>query len=278
MMMFKLCHPLTALVYYAGLLVLLFTCVNPVYRLIITAGVIVLALCCVRRKNLFCSLRFLLPLVFILGLLNPLFVRRGATILFYLFGNPVTLEATLFGFNQSLLILSTIVLFISFNKIIDHAAFLYLTARWMPRTALVISIALNTMARLKNRIVALTDVQKTRGMDMKKNKIKTGLWLLNLFTVRSLEEGLETAVVLKARDYGITRRTSYRAYGFGLRDAFNLFIMLFLFTLLLISIDSYVFYPRMQPLMFSYSIIPLLVYVLWPLIIAIPRRITTYVH
>jgi energy-coupling factor transport system permease protein len=269
-MTMKLFHPSVALAYYTGLLVLLFTYTHPVYRAFIAAGVIILAVCCIGGKALWRTLRFLLPLGLAFALVNPLLVRRGATILFYLFGNPVTLEAAAFGVNQSLLILSTVILFISFNKIIDQGSFLYLTARYIPKTALVISMALNSMARFKTRAAALLDIQKTRELSVSSEvsirlKLKAGLKLLNLFTIRSLEEGMEMAVVLKARDYGAARRTAYRIYSFGLRDTFYLTVLTAILLILLINIQTYDFYPVMRVISFSFAKIPFMVFVFFPL-------------
>jgi energy-coupling factor transport system permease protein len=230
------------------------------------AGVITLAVFCIGVKPLVKSLRFLLPLGFIFGIINPLLVRRGATILFYLFGNPVTWESAAFGFNHSLLIISMIILFMPFNKIIDQPAFLYLTARYMPRMALLISMTLNSAARLRARAVSLIDVQKTRGLIFDGQRVKKALWLLNLFTVRNLEEGMEMAVVLKARDYGMAKRTAYQSYIFGTRDILFLITLVFLLFLGFLGANSYNFYPRLDSLNLTYFYIPYLVFIFIPVI------------
>ncbi len=49
------------------------------------------------RKALRFSLAVLLPTAFAVALLNPLFNHAGATILFYLNENPVTLESMEYG-------------------------------------------------------------------------------------------------------------------------------------------------------------------------------------
>jgi energy-coupling factor transport system permease protein len=272
-MILKLYHPAAAFLYFVGMLVMLFTCANPIYRVILTAGVIFLAFSCAGGKALWLSLRFLLPVCLFFALINPLLVRRGVTILFYFFGNPVTLESAAFGLNQSLLILSAVVLFISFNKIIDQAAFLYLTAGYIPRTALVVSMALNAAARYKSRAKSLLEIQETRGIKFFGNKttskIRAGLFFLHLFTVRSLEEGMETATVLKARDYGMAKRTVYRAYAFGLRDGASICVFAALLAAVLYGTGNYDFYPALQPLTISFAIVPLLCYVLWPFLLGI---------
>lgn len=288
---FKRLHPSVAFAYYIGLLIFIFVVGHPLFLATTAMGLILLAIGVNGFRQSMKTFVFLLPVGLLIGLMNPLLVRRGATVLFYLWGNPVTLEAAAYGMYNFLLMLTLITLFLSFNRIIDQAAFLYLTSRWIPRTAFMANMALHAMSRFKTRAVTLVGVQQTKGFILSEGNLLTrfqkALRLLSAFTVRNLEEGMETAEVLKARDYTAARRTHYRSYRFAARDARILIFLLCLWAAVITGYGygaaRYVFYPRLQTL----SLTPLdgilyglsVIYVFFPLLYEIPnifRRITDH--
>jgi energy-coupling factor transport system permease protein len=186
-------------------------------------------------------LKWLLPLGFIICLVNPLFDHHGRTVLFYLWGNSITLEAIIMGVSQALLLTGLILLFTAFNRVIEPSSFLYLTARFMPLTALLLNVSFQTASRLSHRTSDMLDVQKTREEHVPKRRY--ALLLLNAFTNRSLEEGLEIALTIKARDYRSGRRTHYRKHRFKLRDVLALIIML---TLFIFIPNVYILFPLLM--------------------------------
>ena len=275
-MKFAFMHPIVPFFYFIGLLVFLNICEHPLYRLTIMAAVFVLAAVYAGGKKLFQFLLFFIPFGLLFALINPLLVRRGATILFYLFGSPVTLEAALYGLNQSAMLITVVAVFISFNAIVGPSAFLYILAPIIPRTALLLHMAFYNMARFRQRAVFFMEAQKTRGISAKggiKTAIKNSLLLLKAFTVRNLEEGMETALVLKARDYGVGKRTHYRAYTLVSRDIFCLILLIILFFIVLtgyfLGAARYSFYPSLSPVALTAVDIPvyaaLIIFIVWPL-------------
>jgi len=269
-------HPAVPFAYYAGLIALIFAVGHPVFKITIAAGVAALAFFFAGARKAARSLAVLIPVGLVFGLINPLFVRRGATILFYFFGNPVTLEAAAFGFVNLLTLVSVVTLFISFNKIVDQPAFLYLTARYLPCTASVINLSVQSASRFGQRASAFAEVQRTKGVRIDaggaRERSASAARLLGAFTARSLEEGMETAVVFKAKDYGTAKRTNYRSYVFRRRDAAFLVlqasIWVSVFVLTLRGAASYEFYPRLQP--FALSETGLLMFSLFLLYIILP--------
>jgi energy-coupling factor transport system permease protein len=255
-MRFKRQHPVVPFFYYIGLTAFIFIHTHPIFQLTCAAGVITLAFFFAGAGKTAGTLRFIIPMGIIFGLLNPLFVRRGATILFYLFGNPVTLEATVFGVSNVFTLVSVVALFISFNVIIDQASFLYLTARWIPKTSFIINMALYNASRFKYRLTSMAGVQRTKGIYLDegtlRERISSAFLLLGAFTVRCLEEGMETAEVLKARDYGTTRRRPYQSHSFSKRDAVLLVVLISVWLTVLFGAlsgaASFDYYPEMSPL------------------------------
>jgi energy-coupling factor transport system permease protein len=277
-------HPIVPFVYLIGLLFLTFTWNHPVFLLTEWAGAIVLAVNCAGGKKTWRSLRFILPFAVLLALLNPLLVRRGGTVLFYFLDNPVTLEAAAYGVSNMFSLLTVLTLFISFNRIIDQSAFLYLTARWFPQLAFVLDMSLRSAYRFPGRISELTGTQKTRGVRADTGRLKTratnAVLLLNAFTARTLEEGMETAAVLRARDYNTGPGTHYRAYRFGTRDAVWLTVTILIFIAFMtgygLGLARYDYYPllRFPALGWAewafYGV--MLIYLLWPLFYTVRRR------
>jgi energy-coupling factor transport system permease protein len=221
---FGLLHPFVALFFFVGLTACMFNLSDLPRRLVAVAGLLALSVFFSGLRETGRLFKWLLPLGLFMCLINPLFDHHGRTVLFYLWGNSITLEAVITGVNQALLLIGLVLLFTSFNRVIEPPAFLYLTARYMPRTALLLNLSLQTASRLTRRMSDFMDVQRTKEEALPKRRY--ALLLLNAFIARSLEEGLEMALTIKTRDYGLARKTHYRKYQFKARDAFALAIML----------------------------------------------------
>jgi len=86
-------HPITAFAYFLSVLLITMFSVNPVMVAISLAGGILFSASLSAPRAFFRDLLFSLPLYLLLSLTNPLFSHNGVTPLFFLNGNPVTLEA-----------------------------------------------------------------------------------------------------------------------------------------------------------------------------------------
>jgi energy-coupling factor transport system permease protein len=238
---FNLLHPFTALVYFIGLLAGMFALTDLPRRLAAVGSLLAVAVFFTSLREVSRVLKWLLPLGLLICVINPLFDHHGRTVLFYLWGNSITAEAIVMGVSQASLLTGLILLFTSFNSVIEPSSFLYLTARFMPRPALLLNVSLQTASRLSRRAADMLDVQKTREEQIPKRRY--ALLLFNAFTNRSLEEGLEMALTIKARDYGSGPKTHYRKHRFKTRDAFALMIMLALF---IFAPNVYIVFPLLM--------------------------------
>lgn len=70
---------------------------NPVIQLTALLGGIMFSLMLVRKKAVLSDMGFYLPLFLLVAVTNPLFSHNGVTPLFFMNGNPVTLEAVVYG-------------------------------------------------------------------------------------------------------------------------------------------------------------------------------------
>ncbi len=221
---FNLLHPSVAIIYFVGIQVLIFISDDVPRRTLAAAGLLLTAVFFNGANKVVKTCKWLVPLSALVILLTPLFNHRGRTVLFYFWGGAVTMEAVWLGVSQAFFIAGLVFLFMSFNRVVTPPVLLFFIGKYMPRAALLLNMSLQTGARLSKRAGDFIDVQKTR--EHKLSKRKHSLLLLDAFTSRGLEEGLETAEVLKARDYGKTGRTHYHTYYFKTRDAVSLAALL----------------------------------------------------
>ncbi|MCL2461809.1 MAG: energy-coupling factor transporter transmembrane protein EcfT [Defluviitaleaceae bacterium] len=255
MRFFQFLHPAAVFLYFAGLFCFVFLFKQPFYLLFLLAGVIVLAFFYAGRRKAVSGLRLFLPISFLCGLFNPLFSHKGSNILFYIFGNPVTLEACAYGVYLFLLLFCLMMIFVAFNACLPAEKFLYLFAGILPRTAFVVNMCLRYVDYYKNRALEIVSVQGTKGITFKGNprqKLSTGALFVNALLAWNLEEGMEISLALKSKDFGTRRRTSYNHYVFGPRDALWLAIMAALAVAAIYGFlrgaGNYAFYPSLQPL------------------------------
>src|SRR5690625_4191255 len=119
-------HPYVLLSYYifSGVLIMLYN--HPFF---ILTALIVLIFVNISHDKGRALQKWTIPLIvmgFIFIVLNPLLVSRGSHILFYLGNRQITLEATLFGAITAIMLVAIIILFVSFNIILNGNKFLFI--------------------------------------------------------------------------------------------------------------------------------------------------------
>ena len=154
-------------------------------------------------------------------LLNPLFTHHGATVLFVLNDNPVTLEAIYYGAAMGGMILAVLYWFRSFQQILTSDKLLYVFGSALPKLTLILSIALRYIPLLRKQAKRVRDAQKALGLFREENLLDRLRGELRIFSVLvswALEIGIITADSMCARGYGVGRRTRFALFRFHLRD------------------------------------------------------------
>lgn len=266
--MFESYHPLVNVVYFIGVLLLILFCDNPLI-LMLWIFFSILFLSCYRKKSEICKiiLRTFL-LCFATACINPMLSHNGVTVLFFMNGKAVTLEAVIYGGYIGLLLSAVMFWGGCLNQVMSSDKFIYITGRGMPHLALVISMSMRFIPLFKRKASEIYAYQK---INMKKNrpsyadKLLLGMKTFSIVMTWSFENALDTADSMKSRGYGIRKRTSYSVYRFTLRDA--VFLSVFLTAGILIFLlwkDSGInvtFYPVFrQP---ERSIENIMIYCLW---------------
>ena len=183
------------------------------------------------KKMVRTGLLFMLPMLIITAILNPLFNHRGATILAYFpNGNPLTLESIMFGVATAIMLITVISWFACFNKVMTSDKFVYLFGRIIPALSLILSMALRFVPRFREQIKIVSNAQKCIGRDVSNGnifrKIRHGLKILSIMTTWALENSIETADSMKARGYGLPGRTAFSIFRFDKRDLWALIYIL----------------------------------------------------
>ncbi|MCU9613393.1 energy-coupling factor transporter transmembrane protein EcfT [Caldibacillus lycopersici] len=234
---FRSLHPLVCLIYFIAAFTTLMLYQHPFF-LVFT---IILLLCFHWALDRWRLLRgwgkmfMILPILFFI--ITPLINHRGNHLLFYLFNNPITLEAIMQGWIHSLSLLAMLLLFMSFNLVITADKFLFLFSRGFPQWSLLIMLSMRFIPLLRRRLNEIITVQKSRGLSTHdgrfRQRIKNGLLLLQILLTWSLEEGIQTADSMAARGYGLQKRSRYIPYKMKLIDGISIIFLLILTILCL---------------------------------------------
>lgn len=227
---FESYHPLVLFIYFATVILFSMFYMHPIYLGIsLTSSLVFLGILkgsLFLRKTLF----FSIPIFLVIALSNPIFSHRGVTPLFYVNYNPITLEAVLYGFAMATMITSVIFWFHCYSEIMTSDKFICLFGSIVPSIALVISMTLRLIPKLKHQIKLISNSQKTLGMYVTSGSIlkrlKSGIRILSILVTWALENAIDTADSMKARGYGLKPRSKYSLFQFTKRDGLLLGIII----------------------------------------------------
>lgn len=235
-------HPAVYVLYYFILIIFAFLYNDPYYLssfLICISVLIAIQGINHEFKNI---IKFFIPMSFLIIILNPLTSHVGTTKI-YIIGNFfITLEALVYGVLMSVSLLIILLVFSSYNRSVSYQEMLYLFSKRFPHISMVIIMALRFIPLLSYR---LTEVNKIFNFnrdntnqeegESRIDKIRKTAHMLAVVVSWSLEESMLTAKSMKARGYGIKKRTNYLSYKFRRID----YIFLsFIFITVLISVGG----------------------------------------
>lgn len=277
-------HPATLIFYFLSILLISMFVWNPVIQLSsLFGGIFFCASIQNRRENL-ANIGFFLPLFFLVTVTNPLFSHNGITPLFFMNGNPVTLEAFVYGAAIAVMIIGVMLWCKCYNEIMTTDKFLYLFGKTIPKLSLIISMALRFVPLFKRQLKRVNNSQKALGLYSSKSyfdRLKYSARVLMAMITWSLENSIETSASMKARGYGIKGRTTFSLFRFYPEDGLLLGISIFLLLISLIGtalgVTSFYYYPKIStvdfslPAVITYSSFTLLSFL--PFIIEIKEKI-----
>ena len=222
------------------------------------------------------TLRMLVFIFVIVAVLNPIFNHNGSTALFYMFGNPVTLEACYFGLAMGGMLVCILIWFTVYNAIMTGDKFLYLFGKALPTAALMMSMIARLVPSSRTKIGRIRAAQTAMGLGAGtgtwRQRVVHGVRISSILLSWTMEDSIETAESMNARGYGCAKRTSYTAFAWTASDIAALIAILALAGaagyMLFGPFAAFVYYPTAGGSLFA----PLQIagYALYALLLCFP--------
>lgn len=227
---FSKLHPTVNFIFFVFVLVLSMFVMNPVCLALSLVCAFVNAVYLNGIKTVKLCLKFILPMVLLVIIINPVFNHQGVTILTYFpWGNPLTLESIVYGTASAALLSSVVLRFSVFNSVITSDKLVYLFGRIIPSLSLVLSMALRFVPKFSAQFKNVRNAQRCIGRDISDgsivNRIKNGIRIISIMLSWSMENAIETADSMKSRGFGLKGRTAYSIYKFDRRDLIVLIVI-----------------------------------------------------
>lgn len=167
------------------------------------------------------SLRWQLPVILIVAVLNPLFSASGSTELFRLGERAVYLESLVFGACMGGLFVSSVLWFEASASMVGYDKVLALLGNAAPVVALMISMCMRLIPQFVRRgrtIFAVQDAVDVPGRAATE-PVRARLRASSVLMGWSMEDSLERADAMRARGWDTSRRrTTYARYRFRASD------------------------------------------------------------
>lgn len=243
-------NPIVVAIYFLMVVGIAMFCMNPIILFLSLCGALLLYF----SRNGFTDSKmhlFSLALFLILALINPLVSHNGATVLFVMNHNPVTLEAFIYGIAAAAMIVSVLYWFRIFSQIMTSDKLLYIFGACSPKLTLILSMSLRYVPLLNKQAKKVEQTQQALGLYKEDNIVdymKGKLRIFSVITTWALENGIITADSMAARGYGIGKRSRFSIFRMKMADVVVLVSSILLFVLSLLGICQleFVYYPAIK--------------------------------
>lgn len=229
---FSALHPIISFTYFTAVLFCSMFFLHPVFLAISLVCSFAYSIYLNGAKAVKFNFGFLLPMLLLLAIVNPLLNHAGMTIILYVNDHAITMEAISYGIAAAAMFVSVIAWFSCCNAVMSSDKFVYLFGRVIPALSLIFSMVLRFVPKYKAQIKVIANAQTCIGKGVKNGNVltraKNGMTILSILTTWALENGIETADSMRARGYGLSGRTSFSIYRFDSRDktAFTVLLLL----------------------------------------------------
>lgn len=245
-------HPITALLYFVSVTGFTFALSNPICTVISFICGLITALLLNGVKAVRLTLIYILPMILLIAVVNPVFSHQGVTILTYLpDGNPLTLESILYGVFSGVMLSSVVLWFSCFSTVMTSDKLVYLFGRILPSLGLLLSMTLRFVPRFTFQLKQVRNAQKCIGRDIGDGsvflRIRNAVKIISIMISWSMENAIDTADSMKSRGHGLKGRTSYSLYRFRSDDyiviAVAVIVSFYLIAMMCTSGLEFYFYP-----------------------------------
>jgi energy-coupling factor transport system permease protein len=236
---FSTYHPLLNFLFFIGAIVLGMCLTHPAYL----AASAVLALCyllSIKGAKAVKTAAAMAAVFVLVAAVNPLLNTRGSLVLFtWLNGRPYTLESLCYGMTAAGMLVSVLLWFACYNAVMTDDKFTYLFGSFAPSLSLILTMVLRLVPnyeRQARRIgAARRCIGKAGASGGRRAKLTNGLTVLSALTSWALEGSIVTADSMRARGYGVGKRTNFSRYRFARRDGILVASMAALLVLVIVA-------------------------------------------
>ncbi len=220
---FSSCHPTVSFLYFGLVLVFTMFLMHPVSLVISLGCATAYSVALNGRRAARFSLRYMLPMMVMAAVVNPVFQHEGVTILTYLpGGNPLTLESIVYGVAAAVMLAAVMTWFSCYSAVMTSDKFIYLFGRVIPALSLVLSMTLRFVPLFQAQLHVVVEAQRCVGRDVSQGpvlqRLRNAVTIFSILLTWSLEHAIETADSMKSRGYGLPGRTAFSIYRFDDRD------------------------------------------------------------
>lgn len=250
-------HPLVNFIFFVAALGLTMFIQQPVYLLISMISGCAYLLYLQGKKGFFRQVGYLMPILVMMAVMNPMFNHEGITILWYLPNdNPITLEAICFGLASAVMMGASIVWFNCCNTVFTSDKIIYLFGRIIPAMSLMISMTLRFVPRFKNFLQSVLRTQQAMHKpENTKEKLQQALAAFSATVSWAMEQSIVSADSMKSRGYGGLGRTAFSIYIFEKRDGIAIALMALLCAGAalphILGLMGWTYYPSLYGVLFG---------------------------
>ena len=274
---FDTAHPALAATYFCGMILLAMFSLQPVLVAISAAGALVFSFMARGVRPTLLGLRWQLPMVALVCLVNPLVSASGSTVLLRLGPKPIYLESLVYGAVMGTMLVSVVLWFEDAARVLTSDKVMTLVGRAMPVVALMASMTARLVPDLLRRSSAVRGAAEACSAvrpASASERTAGGVRLSGVLMGWALEDSLETADAMRARGWGGSpRRTSYQLYRFTSLDGVGLAAILVLLAVCSVvcwaATSQYAFYPTMSVLVSWWGYVAFALFALLPTILAV---------
>ena len=275
---FETFHPTVLFSFFVAAIGLSMFFMHPVYLAITIFSALSLNIA-LRRQHFLKDWKLYVPLFFLMAIINPLISHNGQLVLLYINGNALTVEAIMYGIAIATMIVAIMLWFSCYNVMMTSDKFIYLFGKVSPALSLTLSISLRLVPHFKHQLAQIVQAQKVIGMDYTSgslwHRIKCTVRILSILITWALDNAIDTADSMKARGYGVKKRTAFSLFIFERRDGYVLAIIILLFLSNLaasfIGTTTFYFYPTFGAV--KWDIVSILFYSSYFILLSIPLAI-----
>lgn len=270
-------NPITIFMHFMLTIIIAMFIQNPIILLLALFGSI-LYYAVTFRKISAKTLIFWILLFLLISLINPIFSHKGETVLLFINGKAITLEALFYGINNGIMILAVMIWFLVFSEIMTSDKVMYIFGKFSPRLALLVSMSLRYIPLYRQRAGIINNAQKTMGLYKESNiidNVKGGIRVTSSLITWSLETSVDTADSFAARGGELKHRSSFSLFKFRKNDTVLIIISIVLFSAVIsaqavgiLSVDYYAsgnFFSKL-----SFEIIAIMAYSAYFILSVIP--------